>query len=119
MKSRKVLVLLLGLTLVGVLSAAIYAQQPSDKPFNAYAPEEPQGSYSQTWHEGFHIGVNAANDDVKDGLPARPSRHKEFARPDLAPMATEDFQEGFRYGYQAVYEHFIQLGWRPTPPKQK
>jgi hypothetical protein len=119
MKSRKAAVLLLGLSLVGVPSTAIYAQQVTDKTFYAFAPEEPQGSWSQTWHDGFHVGVNAANDDVRGGLASRPSRHKDFSRPNLAPMASEDYREGFNYGYQAVYDHFTQLGWRPTPPKQK
>lgn len=116
MKPSKAVVLLLGLALVGVPSLTLHAQQQEKQPFHAYPPEEPQGDYSQTWHDGFSAGRTAANDDVQAGLVAKPDRHKEFNRPDLGPMASEDFRQGFRYAYQAVYSHFIGLGWKPTPP---
>lgn len=117
MKPSKAVVLLLGLALVGVPSIALHAQQQQDKQqFHAYPPEEPQGDYSQDWHDGFSAGRTAANDDVQAGLVAKPDRHKEYSRPNLGPMASEDFREGFRYAYQAVYSHFLQIGWRPAPP---
>jgi hypothetical protein len=116
MKSTKLVVLLLGLALVGVPSASVYAQEQEQKqPFHAYPPEEPQGSYPQTWHDGFNSGRDAANHDVEAGVPAKPARHKEYSHPNLAPVASEDFREGFRVGYEAVYDHFIAIGWRPTP----
>lgn len=115
MKTSGSLNLLLSLVLIGFSAAAIHAQQ---QPPNPWQPEEPQGYWSQTWHDGFRAGADAANQNVRAGQPSNPARSDQFSHPDLAPMAREDFREGFSDGYQAVYDHFAQVGWRPTPPRK-
>jgi hypothetical protein len=111
MGSTKSLALVFGLALAGISAAAVHAQQ---QPPNPWQPEEPQGYWSQTWHDGFRAGADAANQNVRAGQPPSPARSDQFSHPDRAPMAREDFREGFSDGYQAVYDHFAQVGWRPT-----
>jgi hypothetical protein len=81
------------------------AQTNHDKPF-PWQPEEPQGYWTQTWHDGFRAGATAANADVHDELPPDPERHAQYSQPDLAPMANEDFRDGFQAAYELVRDHF-------------
>jgi hypothetical protein len=97
------LVLLLGMTLSGGTGMVAYAQGPP--PPGAWEPVEPQGSWSQVWHSGFHDGVDAARHDIEAGRPPDPHRHDKFRHPDLPPDQRHDFREGFQRGYHMVYEH--------------
>lgn len=83
---------------------AIQAQQ-SPPPPNPWQPEEPQGHWSQTWHDGFRAGVAAANQDVRAKLRPDPTRHAQFNKPGLGPMESEDFRDGFQYAYSLVCDH--------------
>ena len=96
---------------VGLLAAAglpaIAAAQSAPAPALKYPwqPEEPQGYYTQSWHDGFRAGATAANQDLDQKVKADPDRHRDYTHPDLPPVAGEDFQAGFDYAYRAVVEH--------------
>lgn len=96
------------MTLAGGL---VFAQQaaPQTKPPNPWQPEEPQGHWSQTWHDGFRAGASAANRDAQDEVPLDLARHELYRRPDLAPMASEDFREGYEAAFNQVREHLAQI----------
>jgi hypothetical protein len=89
-----------GLTMTVAAAATALAQA---SPWS-WSPQEPQGSYSQTWHNGFRAGEVAANHDlIAKGIPDL-SDHADYRNPDLAPVATEQFREGYRFAYQAVVD---------------
>jgi hypothetical protein len=91
-------VLVLGLALSGGAALAVHAQEP-------WQPNEPQGSWSHAWHSGFHDGIEAARHDMDARRPPDPDRHDNFRHPDLPREERADFREGFRRGYQMVYDH--------------
>ncbi len=85
-------------------------------------PEEPQGIYTQTWHDGFRAGGVAANRDITAKLLPELNRHPEYRKPDLSPIAAGDFRDGFRFAYQAVVDlrlhrianpNSVAYGWEP------
>ncbi len=87
-----------------------------------WSPEEPQGYYTQTWHNGFRAGEDAANHDMTANSTADLSRHAQYRNPDLGPISTEQFREGFQFAYQAVVDfrlHHVAnpnravYGWGP------
>lgn len=102
-KTRTALALVLGIALTGGTGLAVLAQGPP--PPGAWEPQEPQGSWSNAWHSGFHDGIDAARHDVDAGRPPDPRRHDKFRHPDLPRDQRDDFREGFRRGYHMVYEH--------------
>lgn len=69
-----------------------------------WSPEEPQGYYSQTWHDGFRAGEDAANHDMTANSTPDLGRHADYRKPDLGPISDEQFREGFRFAYQAVVD---------------
>ena len=109
MKFQKSLPWIFALALAAGPALAIHAQQSQQKePPNPWWPVEPQGQWSQTWHDGFRAGADAANADVKAQRPSNPASHAQFNKPDLGPMASEDFRDGFQYGYNLVSAHAAQ-----------
>ena len=104
---KPALALVLGLALSGGTAVAVHAQGP---PPGAWAPDEPQGSWSQAWHSGFHDGIEAARHDVDAGRPPDPDRHENFRHPDLPRDQRSDFREGFRRGYHMFYDHHAHGG---------
>jgi hypothetical protein len=109
MKFHKALPWLFAMALAVGPAVAIHAQQSQQKePPNPWWPVEPQGPWSQTWHDGFRAGADAANADVKAKRAPDPDRHAQFKQPDLGPMASEDFRDGFRYAYSLVSAHAAQ-----------
>lgn len=106
MKPRKGVLLSAGLLLVPAVPAIAVAQSaPAPALKYVWQPQEPQGYYPQTWHDGFRAGATAANQDIDQKVKADPKRHGDYSHPDLAPVASEDFQAGFAYAYQAVVAH--------------
>jgi hypothetical protein len=69
-----------------------------------WSPEEPQGYYTQTWHDGFRAGEVAANHDMSADRRPDLNRHADYRNPDLGPISDEEFQEGFRFAYQSVVD---------------
>jgi hypothetical protein len=69
-----------------------------------WSPEEPQGYYSQTWHDGFRAGEDNANHDMGANRSPDLGRHADYRKPDLGPISDEQFREGFRFAYQAVVD---------------
>ena len=95
-----------------VLAAAANAvAQASPWP---WSPQEPQGYFTQTWHNGFRAGEDAANHDLNAKFSPDLSRHAEYRNPDLAPVATEQFREGFRFAYQAVVNYRLHQAANPN-----
>jgi hypothetical protein len=91
--------LVLGLVLSGGAALAVHAQE------GPWRPVEPEGSWSQAWHSGFHDGIEAARHDIDSHRQPDPDRHDTFRHPDLPRDQREDFREGFRRGYHMVYDH--------------
>jgi len=119
MKTRKTIAWGFALAVAAATSATAVAQ-PSPWP---WSPEEPQGYYSQTWHDGFRAGEVAANRDMNANRPPNLSRHADYRKPDLGPISDERFREGFRFAYQAVVDfrlHHVAnpdseaYGWGPV-----
>jgi len=104
MRARNAIVRGVGVAIVAAASAVAVAQASPSPWF----PEEPQGYYTQTWHDGFRAGGVAANLDINAELLPDLSRHVEYRNPDLSPMSTEDFQDGFRFAYEAVVDFRVQ-----------
>lgn len=102
-----------GLLAVILAGARVLAQQaaPPQRPQapNPWQPEEPQGHWSQTWHDGFRAGASAANRDAHDEVPLSLAKHQQYRHPDLAPMASEDFRDGFEAAFNRVREHLAQI----------
>lgn len=96
---------LLGLALMGGVAVSIHAQEGPPPP-GAWQPMEPQGNWSHAWHSGFHDGVIAAEHDIDGRRSPDPSRHDNFRHPDLPRYQHPDFRDGFRRGYQMVYDHY-------------
>lgn len=108
MNLRKGILWSLGLALaaaVPAIAAAQSAHAPAPALKYPWQPEEPQGHYTQTWHDGFRTGATAANQDLNSKVRPDLNRHVTYDHPDLAPVASEDFREGFAYAYQAVVAH--------------
>jgi hypothetical protein len=119
MKIQKAITWGFFLTLVAVGSAPAIAQV-SPWP---WSPEEPQGYYSQTWHDGFRAGEVAANQDMSASDAPDLSRHADYRNPDLGPISDEQFREGYQFAYQAVVDfrlHHVAnpdsaaYGWGPA-----
>jgi len=100
-KPGKAIIAGLGLVVTALAAAPGFAQA---SPY-PWSPQEPQGSYSQTWHNGFRAGEDAANRDLTAKFSPALSRHADYRQPDLAPIAAEQFREGFRFAYQAVVDY--------------
>lgn len=106
MKTGKGILWLLGLLLAAALPAMAGAQSaPAPALKYPWQPQEPQGTYTQTWHDGFRAGATAANQDIDQRVKPNPERHATYSHPDLAPIASEQFQAGFDYAYHAVVDH--------------
>ena len=80
------------------------------------------GIYTQTWHDGFRAGEDAANHDMSAKSPPDLGRHADYRDPDLGPISREQFREGFRFAYQAVVDFRLHrvtdsdsavYGWGP------
>ena len=99
MKYLKPISWMLGLALVCGPAMIATAQE------GPWQPNEPQGQWSRAWHSGFRDGVDAARHDIDARRPPDPRRHDKFRHPDLPRDERGDFREGFRRGYQMVYEH--------------
>jgi len=100
MKVRSAVTWGLGLAMAAATASAVAQASPWP-----WSPQEPQGTFTQTWHNGFRAGEDAANRDLDTKTPPDLSRHAGYRNPDLAPVATEEFQEGYRYAYQAVVNY--------------
>jgi len=110
--------IVLGLASVLFFAASAGAAiKPSPWP---WFPEEPQGYYTQTWHDGFRAGEIAANQDMTEKILPDLNRHAGYRNPDIGPISDEEFQDGFRFAYQAVVDfrlhHVVNLdgaayGW--------
>jgi hypothetical protein len=98
MKTRKAIVW--GSALA--MGAAAFAPAVAQESPWPWSPEEPQGYYAQTWHDGFRAGEDAANHDLSANRPPWPGRHAGYRNPDLGPISDEQFREGFRFAYKAV-----------------
>jgi hypothetical protein len=107
MNNKKTAAWLIGLALAAAPAMTLYGQDgpPPPPPPGAWQPQEPPGSWSQIWHQGFHEGVEAARHDIQSGRPADPDHHESFRHPNVPPDQRHDFREGFRRGYQAFLEH--------------
>ena len=111
--AKKAIGSFLGLALTLALSpafmsgTALAAHAQEGPPPGDWQPVEPPGQWSRAWHSGFHDGMVAARHDIDDHRPPDPSRHDNFRHPDLARVDRPDFREGFRRGYQMVYDHFM------------
>lgn len=106
MKTRRGTFCFAGLLAAAALPAIAIAQSaPPPALKYPWQPEEPQGSYTQSWHDGFRAGATAANQDLEQKVKAAPDRHSDYSHPDLAPVASQDFQAGFAYAYNAVVAH--------------
>jgi hypothetical protein len=101
--TKSVTALVLGLALSGGTVLAVHAQE--GPPGRYWNPDEPQGNWSQAWHSGFHDGIEAAHHDIDAHRPPDPDRHDKFRHPDLPRDERGEFREGFRRGYQMVYDH--------------
>jgi hypothetical protein len=101
--TRTATALVLGLALSGGVSLAVHAQEGPPPP--GWVPDAPQGNWSSAWHSGFHDGIEAARHDVDAHRSPDPGRHDNFRHPDRPRDERADFREGFRRGYQMVYDH--------------
>lgn len=100
MKNRTAIAWIIGLTLAsGPVTMAAMAQE------GQWEPVEPQGQWSDAWHQGFHAGVDAARHDLDAGRQPDPEHHPRFRHPDVPPPMRHDFREGFRRGYHMVVEY--------------
>ncbi len=120
MKTRKAISWGFALAMAAAASGPAVAQV-SPSPW-LWSPEEPQGYYSQTWHDGFRAGEVAANLDMNAKNAPDLSRHADYRHPDLGPISDEQFQDGFRFAYQAVVDFRLHrvanpntavYGWGP------
>ena len=120
MTTRKVNAWGFALAVVAASASAVAQASPTPWP---WCPEEPQGSYEQTWHDGFRAGEIAANQDMSAKSPPDLNRHADYRRPDLGPISDEQFREGFRFAYQAVVDFRLYhvadpnsavFGWGPA-----
>lgn len=117
---RRALFWVLGLAIAAGGSSVGFGQAA---PFQYnWQPEEPQGPYTQTWHDGFRAGASAANADMEKKLQQHdnsmqldPGRHATYQHPDLAPIASEEFQAGFAFAYQEVVDHRYYRGGEHNP----
>lgn len=89
---------------LAMAAAPVALAQASPSPW-PWSPQEPQGYFTQTWHNGFRAGEDAANRDLNTKIAPDLSRHADYRNPDLAPIATDQFQEGFLFAYQAVVDY--------------
>jgi len=122
MKTRNAIAWGFALALAAAAAPAVAQASPSPSPW-PWSPEEPQGYYTQTWHNGFRAGEVAANQDMDAKLLPDLRRHADYRKPDLGPISDESFQEGFRFAYQAVADFRLHQipnqnsavdGWGPA-----
>lgn len=115
---KKAIPWVLGLAIAAGSATVGFAQAPFA--YN-WVPEEPQGPYTQTWHDGFRAGATAANADIQQKIQADkklqldPGRHAMYRHPDLAPIESEEFQAGFSFAYQEVVDHRYYRGGEHNP----
>jgi hypothetical protein len=110
MKTRNAIAWGFALVMAGAASASAIGQA-SPWP---WSPEEPQGYYTQTWHNGFRAGEDAANHDMTANSTPDLGRHAQYQNPDLGPISTEQFQDGFQFAYQAVVEFRLHRAANPN-----
>lgn len=116
MKIWKAILWSLGLLVAGVPAIAAAQSAPAPALKYPWQPQEPQGYYTQTWHDGFRAGAAAANLDLEKKIKPDIARHTTYRNPDLAPVASEDFQAGFAYAYQTVVAHRYNPAAGVVPP---
>jgi predicted small lipoprotein YifL len=75
-------------------------------------PPPPPPAFSQFAQQGYHDGVIAAQRDIRQGRPPNVAMHPRFRRPPVPPPAIDEYQRGFRNGYDQVFRH----GGPPPPP---
>ncbi len=63
----------------------------------------PPPAYSEAAQHGYRQGVQAAQNDIRNGLGPDVDRHPRFRNPPVPPPLQEDYRHGFRDGYQAVF----------------
>lgn len=63
----------------------------------------PPPAYSEVARQGYHDGVAAAQHDMRSGLSQDVDRHPRFRNPPTPPGLIEDYRNGFREGYRAVF----------------
>jgi len=96
--------IVLGLASVLFFAASAGAAiKPSPWP---WFPEEPQGYYTQIWHDGFRAGEIAANQDMTEKIEALPQAEKRQA----AVSQTGKEQAGLAYGEIAEILHVVPVG---------
>ena len=102
---KPTMALMLGLAFISGATPMLRAQEGPPPP-GAWEPMEPQGNWSSAWHSGFRDGIDAARHDIDAHRPPDPNRHDKFHHPDRPRVERHDFREGFRHGYDMVYDHF-------------
>jgi hypothetical protein len=70
-----------------------------------YAPPPPPPGYTEIAQRGYHDGVEAGRRDVAAGRAPDVNRHPRFRNPPVPPPAFEDYRQGFREGYRAVFRN--------------
>jgi len=70
-----------------------------------YAPPPPPPAFTAIAQRGYHDGIEAARRDLAAGRRPNVGRHPRFRNPPVPPPAFEDYRQGFRAGYEAVYRH--------------
>jgi hypothetical protein len=63
----------------------------------------PPPAYSEVARQGYRDGVGAAQRDVRNALGPDVNRHPRFRNPPAPPGLIEDYRNGFREGYRAVF----------------
>jgi hypothetical protein len=63
----------------------------------------PPPAYSEAAQQGYRDGVAAAQRDIRGGLSQDADRHPRFRNPPVPPPLAEDYRNGFREGYRAVF----------------
>ena len=98
MRNLKAVSWVLGLALAAGPAMIATAQE------GQWEPVEPQGQWSDAWHQGFHEGVEAARHDLYNRRHADMDDHQQFKHPDVPHDMRRDFREGFRRGYNMVMQ---------------
>jgi hypothetical protein len=63
----------------------------------------PPPAYSEVARQAYHDGIAAAQRDMRDGLRPDVDRHQRFRNPPTPPGLMDDYRNGFREGYRAVF----------------
>jgi len=64
---------------------------------------QPPPAYSEAARQGYHDGVAAAQRDIRNGLGQDANRHPRLRNPPVPGPLAEDYRNGFREGYRAVF----------------